>query len=112
MSFKLLKTLIAHLKKTFKCQSCNGTLNDESIFVLATSPSVNGGAYHGLILIECPKCQAQSFVFAESKSLDPKLLKDNIRLETKIPEGPISTNEVLDMHNFLKSWKGDVKELF
>ena len=48
----------------------------------------------------------------EIGSAAEKLKKEFIRIRTKPTSPNISANEILDMHNFLKSWQGDVKELF
>lgn len=72
------------------------------MFVLATGPTPAGGAHNALILAACTECNSQSFVIAETKTFESKILAN----------GPISSNDILDMHNFLKNWKGDVKELF
>lgn len=58
---------------------------------------------------------------AEVTNITDRLKKQYIRIQTKaIPQNMhmqnknkmISTNEVLDMHNFLENWQGDMKELF
>lgn len=42
---------------------------------------------------------------------DMPLSDESIRVSTK-QASEISTNEVLDMHNFLKNFQGDLKEVF
>lgn len=66
---------------------------------------------NGLFFIICPHCFAQAFVMTEVSILNPVIKQNEIRIQTKaVPR--ISANEVLDMHNFLKTWQGDVTELF
>ena len=103
MSFKLLKEIIAAFKQKSSCPFCKSKFSDESIFVLATNmtpPTCVGGG-NGLFFVVCPKCTAHSFVMMEITN--PNNQNQGVS---------ISTNEVLDMHNFLKEWQGDVKELF
>src|SRR3990167_6080479 len=108
MSFKLLKQVIAHLKKTSSCPFCKTRFIDDSFLVLATSVSLTG-VCAGLFLVMCPKCSAQAFAMVEIGSAAEKLKKEFIRIRTKPTSPNISANEILDMHNFLKSWQGDVK---
>lgn len=105
MSFKLLKEVIAAFRKRSICPFCKGKFGDESIFVLATNLAGVGGPHNGLFFVVCPTCNATAFVMMELRD------DESIKFETKSANG-ISTNDVLDMHNFLKEWRGDVKELF
>ncbi|MBI2638810.1 hypothetical protein HYW83_04445 [Candidatus Peregrinibacteria bacterium] len=115
MSFKLLKQVISHLKKTSKCSYCGSGFSEDFLFVLATglNPSPDGG--HALFFVMCPQCHAHAFVFVEVTMITARLKKEHIRIQTKLapmPSEKIEMNEILDMHNFLKDWQGDVHELF
>ena len=110
MSFKLLKEIIAAFRKKSSCPFCESKFNDDSIFVLATNMGGPGGHSNGLFFVVCPKCSAQAFVMMKvTNHNDPS--QESLEFETKSAED-ISVDEVLDMHNFLKEWHGDVKELF
>lgn len=110
MSFKLLKQLVTHLRQKTICPFCKIRFPEDSFFVLATSMDFLTGA--GLFFIVCPKCFAQAFLFAEVTNVTAKLREENIRVQTKSAKG-VTMDEILDMHNFLKTWQGDdVKELF
>ncbi|MBI2453669.1 hypothetical protein HYV58_00650 [Candidatus Peregrinibacteria bacterium] len=104
MPFKILKKVVSHLRKTSRCPECGSGFPEDMIFVLATSTFMQSGSCSGLFFLACPSCPAQSFVFME--------MGDEIRIETKPTSRKITANEVLDMHNFLKEWEGDVKDLF
>lgn len=83
--------------------------------MLATGSGPNPEGSHAVFFVMCQKCHAHAFVFVEVTTLTQRLRKENVRIQTKaVPmgSGPIEMNEILDMHNFLKSWEGDVKELF
>ncbi len=98
MPFYLLKQVISFIKKTCRCPSCKGRLCDDSIFVLTTHVTSVEGDAKGLFYVVCPDCLAHAFVVVESKNGEG---------------GSISVNEILDMHNFLKTWQGgDLQELF
>lgn len=106
MPFKLLKQVIAHLRKQIKCPNCKSGINETSIFVIATSQISDKGSFAGLFQIACPKCSGQAFVLTEAASITA------LRIHSKMAGGKISANDILDMHNFLKDWQGNVKELF
>lgn len=117
MSFQLLKKIINDLKKSEKCPFCTSGFDENLIFVLATSADPSTMSYNGLLLIVCPQCNCQLFGLIEARNITAnlrsnQLKKEFIKIQTKpVPHG-INTNDILDMHNFLKTWKGDVKELF
>lgn len=113
MSYKLLKKIISHLRRTEKCPYCQTAFSEDYLFILTTAASLGGEGCLGLFFVVCGKCHASAFVLVEAKSLTSKFRKEFIRVQTKSAGHGVSVNEVLDMHNFLKNWQGeDVKELF
>lgn len=111
MPFELLKEIIAHLKRTEPCPECGTRLTSETIHVLLTGMAPNGKGCHGFFFVVCPACGDAAFVLVE---MNPRhaMNKEFFHLQ-KRPAGPhITLNEVLDIKNFLKNWKGDVRELF
>lgn len=109
MSFKLLKHIIANLKKRSVCRTCGSRFIDDSIFVLATNLTPNSAS--ALFFIICQKCFSQAFMFTELRNLSTPRTMEDIYIETKEANG-ITIDEILDMRNFLKTWRGDLKELF
>ena len=114
MSLKLLKQIIAHLRKQSNCPFCSGKFNEDFIFVLATTLVLGSNNASALFLIVCPTRSAHAIIMAEvtMKYTAENSEKQEIHIETKSATRDISINEVLDMHNFLKGWDGDLKELF
>lgn len=113
MSFKMLRFIVGHLRKNNRCPFCSSQFIDESIFILATAFDGANLSCSALFFIICPKCFAQAFVMVEANNVSAdRLKKENIRVHTKPTTRSISSDEILDMHNFLKNWKGDLKELF
>lgn len=112
MSFKLLKQVIALLRQKAACPECRSRFTDDSIFVLSTTAHADSKSCLGLFFVVCPKCLNTSFVLTEVTPHSEKLTDKDIRMETKSAGPEITHNDVLDMHNFLKNWKGDLKELF
>lgn len=114
MPFKILKQVIAHLRQKASCPYCQTKFNENSIAVVATTAHPFRDASSGLFMVVCPKCNSQAMLGVEvGEPADgmPGLTEEQIRV-MMTPSDKISTNEVLDMHNFLKHWKGDVTELF
>jgi len=110
MSFKLLKKVINQLRKTNLCPHCGSAFDEDSIFVMATSMlGMDTGA--GLLLVVCPKCENQAFVLFEVSNVTSDT-PSIINFSTKDKENGVTANEVLDMHNFLKTYKGDLSKLF
>ncbi len=108
MPFKLLKQVISHLRKNSDCPFCKSKFTEELIFVLASTFNIEADLGHGLFLVVCPKCQAEAFMMVE--------VGQHIRVQATSPAPTgtaISMNEVLDVHNTLKNWRGnDIRELF
>jgi len=95
MNIKLLKTLISNIKANFKCPTCNKKISDTELKLLKFSKKT--AAFKNC----CKKC------------------KKNVRFEIQILErqakglGPkVTTDDVLDVKNFLDNFKGDLRDLF
>lgn len=99
MSLKLLKRLLSQFRKKAHCPSCDGRFDEESMFVLATLATPDGSSCNALVFIVCPECSATSFATIGMGEM------------RQIETSKVSINEVLDMHNFLKGWQGNFKDL-
>lgn len=112
MPFKLLKQIISHLIKQYRCQFCSKIFTEDAVLVLASAP-LSENTHSGLFMLMCPQCNAEAVVMVETTNVTEALKKEFIRVHTKIAsKDKISIDEILDMHNFLKNWKGDLKELW
>lgn len=111
MPFKLLKKVILHLRKTAKCPSCGGSFTENNILILATAAQLKGDGFSGLFVAECSKCDTQSFVVAQAQNATAKNEDELINLQTSQSKRNISANDILDMHNLLKDYRGDLSEL-
>lgn len=112
MPLKLIKQAIDYLKKKSRCRFCGSRFTENSFLLLASTiitPDADGA---GLFYVICPKCFAQAFTMVETTSVLGKLQEELMRVQTKITSQAITSNDILDMHNFLKNWNGDVRELF
>lgn len=102
MNIPELKEVINHLKKNVPCSRCGNTfINEEIKIVSALGNDV-------LLQILCRECGNQ--LFAHVSLVDnPANKKSDIKMHGTIS---VSQNDVLDIHNFLKRFDGDFKELF
>lgn len=114
MSFKLLKNIISYLRRKSLCPYCKTQLQEDTIFVIAAAVEPVNGQMNALFFVVCPnpKCMAPAMLFVEALPKDLKTAKQNIRITSTPMQKGVTINEILDMHNFLKDWKGDIKELF
>ncbi len=103
MNFAELKEIIKYLKKAVPCSTCNKKLLNEDIRVLSTY----GG--EALFYIKCHNCTNQLIVHITI--LERTSERSSINIETR-KAGDISQNDILDIHNFLKQFNGDFKQLF
>lgn len=113
MSFLLLKQVISYLRKTSRCPGCQAKYTEDDVFVLATNDNPDLAVHYGLFAVECLKCESASLVMIEARDTHECKIEFKTVENFDCQDGSsISINEVLDMRNFLKQWKGDVKELF
>lgn len=114
MSFKLLKKVIAELRRKERCPNCAAVFSEDFVFVLATAFRVKQGASSSdaLLVVICEQCLTSAFVAVEVKSLRHKIKHEFFRFDTKVGRDGVSADEILDMRNFLKSYQGELSELF
>ncbi|MBI2464499.1 hypothetical protein HYV57_06090 [Candidatus Peregrinibacteria bacterium] len=99
MNFKELKIIINFLRKKIQCPNCANCYFEKDISVLNTTRN------EGVIFMECSKCGGNILL---SVGLDQKVKTKKIMMKNS--DQLISSNDVLDMHNFLKSFNGDLEE--
>jgi len=98
MNAKQIMALIKKLQKTVKCYPCGTEYSINDIHLL--------GQIEGLMLMQlnCPKCNNSTWI--------------NLAIQGRKEEEPvseeelISTNEIIDLHNFLVGFDGNFKAVF
>ena len=113
MSYAELKEIIKHLKKIVPCNTCQKRFGSDELQVVSTFQ--NEGLFH----LSCGNCHNQLLVHVaimnrKHAGLNQNVglkLNNNLNIQTH-KSGDISPNEVLDIHNFLKQFNGDFKNLF
>jgi hypothetical protein len=95
-----LIALIKERAKYYKCLACSQTLADCHVKLL------NEAEGHCTVEVTCASCGV-SFVAV----LLLKKAKHPDGLPKAAEEGPISSDEMLDVHEYMKAFHGSIKEL-
>ncbi len=105
MNFHDLRIIVNQIKKTLKCPKCTGKYIDEDIELIGSL-----GDEQIFFHAWCSECETQSVINVQ---VDPQSLYGPMPKLGSAPRmGHVSANEVLDMHNFLKSFDGDFNQMF
>ncbi len=111
MNFKIIKEVIIMLKKKLRCHKCKKSVSNKEIFIDSVTES------KVVLRCECSKCQSRTV--AEIALLKDKVnpiinnrVHKTLQLKSKKAPTHISSNDILDVKNFLKTFKGDFKEIF
>lgn len=108
MNAKQFLELLKNLQKIMKCPSCGAAYKVEEVQFL--------GHVEGLFLLQmvCGECDLPvSMNFMATKGIEkkPLLISDMSDKESKIKvDSEISTNELIDFHQFLEKFRGDFKK--
>lgn len=105
MDFKLLKEVIKHIKRHGKCPECERKYTDTMIDVIGTTGD------NAFFYLMCPDCSAnlilQTAVVHKDEDSDYEITEESTFTPEEFSE-KISSNDILDMHNFLKNFDGDL----
>ncbi len=107
MNFQELKIIVGQIKKTMPCPKCGLKFTDEDIDYIGSVCCDQG--YLSAI---CHECSSELVVSVNFNTHPETLPMFDGKLGTAPRMGVVSVNEVLDMQNFLKEFKGDFKEIF
>lgn len=108
MNLKLLKEVIKHLKKFFRCPSCDQEYNNSNINIVGASPD------QAIFHLHCKKCQ-NNIVLSTlvQKNRKQRKIEHHTHDKSESKSGAaVSEDEVLDMHNFLKKFDGNFSKEF
>lgn len=111
MNFKDLKIIVKQITENVQCPKCKSTYTEEDIEIIGSL-----GDEHTFFHTICPGCDAEAVINValhfEDDMFPEATLPNLAKLGTAPRKGGITVNEVLDMHNFLKDFKGDFGTLF
>ncbi len=116
------------LNRMERCAVCHRGFHSEDIHVISRKPDM------WTMLVECTDCHARNFVAAVLNDGDPqdaqlalRQLSEKavrniqepedskqpmIELEAAVDGPPVDAGDVVDMHEFLKDFEGDFRQLF
>lgn len=111
MNFKALKEILAKICASLPCRNCGTPFKDHQIQIIGAFLS------EGYFIAFCQTCQHRTIisvglnVFARVHQ-GLKRNHENRPFEINTAWPSISTNDILDMRNFLKAFDGDFINLF
>lgn len=105
MNYQNLKAIMAHVLTKVTCPHCKTAYKDNGLNIAETAQNIC------IIVGICPKCKNPSLIEVTILPESKPLQDNQIKIKTH-RQSTISGNEILDMHNFLKSFNGDFKKLF
>jgi hypothetical protein len=108
------------LERMDRCSICHRSFEPDDVHVLSRKPDV------WMMVVHCVDCHARNFVAALIGDGDTAAARMALRRlsaehsdniieidpEAEAPGDPVSVDEVVEMHEFLKSFDGDFKDLF
>lgn len=105
MNYYDIKMMVAEIKKKITCPKCKGHYTDEDIDIVSSFCFCQSVFY-----ATCFECQLDSVIeiTIDFNKIKPKIQK----LGTAPRLGKISSNEVLDMRNFLQNFDGNFSGIF
>jgi hypothetical protein len=106
MNFHDLRIIVGQIKKSIACPKCKSAYIDEDIDVIGNL-SEDQSFFHAA----CHECESESVINVSVQFPEYEQHQPLAKLGSAPRLGNISVNDVLDMRNFLKSFKGDFKEL-
>lgn len=98
MDYSELTIMVREIKKKIACPSCQKKFSDKGIHVLATN------RFEGNFYLFCESCQ---IAFLLSVFLPHVIIADLQELKKRSVMKPITQNDILDMHNFLKNFQNE-----
>lgn len=104
MDFAKLQKVIQYFQTFISCPDCKAKFAASGIYVVITIDNA------GILMVCCKKCHFTALANFSLTRRGPKKEEFiNIRLEAKTRL--VSVNDVIDVHNFLKNFQGDLREL-
>lgn len=113
MNFKDLSIIVHQIKKNIPCPKCQESYSEEDITFI-------GSLWDEFTFFHahCFQCEAESIInvnlqMDHQKMVLPKEKEPSKKRLGNAPrKGKVSTNDILDVHNFLQNFDGDFENLF
>ncbi|MFA6024262.1 MAG: hypothetical protein WC777_03545 [Candidatus Gracilibacteria bacterium] len=109
MNFHDLKAIVGQIKRGMRCQTCNGKYTDFDVDIIGIT-----SCEESFFQVFCPNCNMEAVIHVHTDIAGVPYDEEDmpIRLGSAPRMEYISSNEVLDMHNFLKNFSGSFDEIF
>lgn len=114
MNIQELKFIVNEIKKKIFCDTCKGKYTDEDIEMIGTL-----GDFQSYFHAWCPTCELETIINVtvevnrDGTIFIEEMLVPRVERLGSAPRGEkIQSDEVLDMHNFLKDFDGNFIEAF
>lgn len=98
----MLKQIIS----TYRCGICRQTFQRDLVRVAARHDEL------WIVSVRCARCRNQQVFWVSMRDRTPEDAWDEAETERDIERAPISSDEQLDLHAFLREFDGDFKSLF
>lgn len=109
MNFQDLKIIIGQIKKKISCLKCKARYTDQDIEMIGSLENAQTFFY-----AVCPSCELEAVinVCIHTDHLGRTYADEMISPRLERLGDKIESNEILDMHNFLKEFNGDFVAMF
>ena len=101
-------SFLKRLLSVIKCSNCDYSYQTEDVSVLGQQGDL------WFVSVACPSCGIQGLVAAVVEGSSPRELVTDFSEDEYakfVQSEAIGINDVLDMHNFLKDFDGDISKL-
>lgn len=110
MNFNQLRAIVKNIRSQIHCPTCDSTYLSEDISV------VSAVANRCVLVAQCTQCRMPILVTASLSNVDEPITNEHIVTEHRLlkeirEEDLISSDDVLDMHQFLQGFSGDLKRV-
>lgn len=108
MNFEQLRDIIKNIKETVLCASCEANYGGQDIYILSTI------ADKCVLLVNCRHCHTPMLITASvngTKNGQSVNEIEKMKFEHGKSEDIISSDDVLEIHDFLKDFDGDFQKL-
>jgi len=107
MNFEQLREIIKNIKTNLTCSSCGAGFINEDIHILSSTGD------KCILMVHCQECKNPMLVTASINSKNSKLTSNPYHNITELNEDGeiVSSDDVLEVHDFLKDFDGDFAKI-
>lgn len=109
MNFEQLREIVKNIKERVVCSGCESNYRGEDIYILSTI------ADKCIILVNCKHCHTPMLITASvnnTKTGEKTFSNfEKLSFEDGKDKEMISSDDVVEIHNFLKNFDGDFEKL-